>query len=119
PLPMPRPPPRPTLFPYTPLFRSDRCATRHATFKSEFGPASNLHDLFFFLRERLVDLGDVFVGELLDLLLRAPIVILRHELLLQQVLEIVHDVAAHVADGNARILSLVPNDLRKVAAPFL
>ena len=60
---------------------------------------------FSFSREHLVDLRDVLVGELLHVFLGAAVVVLGDELFLQHFLEVVHDVAAHVADRDARVLA--------------
>src|SRR5690606_30896165 len=80
---------------------------------------SKLHDLGFFFFEKRVDLGHVTIGEFLNLVLRAALVILRDELLLQQVLEMAQCVAAHIADRDARVLALVPNRAHDLLAPLL
>src|SRR5688572_20879843 len=80
---------------------------------------SDLQQLFFFLGQHLVDFVDVPVRELLDLLLDAAVVVLGNQLLLQHFLEFVHEVAAHRAHGDARVLRLVPGDLGELLAPLL
>ncbi len=50
--------------------------------------------------------GNVLVGELLDLRLRTTLVVLRDELFLQRFLHVLHDVAADVADRDARVLRI-------------
>src|SRR5215207_4044879 len=71
-----------------------------ATCRGRFKVLSNLHDLFFFGREQLVDLRDVLVGELLHVALGATLVVLGDLFLLQQLLDVVHHVAAHVTHGD-------------------
>src|ERR1700721_4847214 len=55
----------------------------------------DLHQLLLFFRHRMIDLGDVLVGEFLDLLLRAPVLVLGDQLLLQNFFQLGHDCAAH------------------------
>src|SRR5258706_388015 len=64
-----------------------------------WGVRSNRHQLGLFCRDHLVDFGDVFVGELLDLVLRAPFLVFGHGLAFQQFLERVIGVATRVAHG--------------------
>src|SRR3954453_14507631 len=64
---------------------------------------SNLHDFFFFGRERLVDLLDMLVGGLLDLF-RLPIeIVLAHMAVLLELLEKIESVAAKMAHGHPRL----------------
>src|SRR5262245_5660132 len=80
---------------------------------------SDLQQLFFFLGQHRVDVVDVPVRELLDLFLRAAVVVLGDESLLQHFLELVHDVVADGADRDARALRLVPRHLRELLAALL
>ena len=62
---------------------------------------------------------DVLVGELLDVVLR-PVLLVDADLTgVDELLQVVHDVAAHVADGDAALLGEVPDDLHELLAPFL
>src|SRR5690606_41871745 len=83
-----RPPPPPPSMAETSL--TPGAGPEHAPEPEGRDPAealSKLHDLGFFFFEKRVDLGHVTIGEFLNLVLRAALVILRDELLLQQVLE--------------------------------
>src|SRR5262245_9252166 len=77
---------------------------------------SDLQQLFFFLGQHRVDVVNVPVRELLDLVLRAAVVVLGDEPLLQHVLQLVHEVVPDGADRDARALRLVPRDLRQLLA---
>src|SRR5204862_5800382 len=80
---------------------------------------SNGHQLCLFCGDHLVDFGDVPVGELLDLVLRAPFLVFGHGLVFQQFLERMIGVAARVAHSDLGILSLVLDYLDQIAAAFL
>src|SRR5207245_6988823 len=62
------------------------------------------HDLRFLLLQDLVDLLDVLVRHLLDLGHGLLLVVLAHLVPLEHPLEVVVDVAAHVADGCPALL---------------
>src|SRR3954470_339114 len=81
---------------------------------------SNLEDLFLFAGEELVDLGDAVVGELLELLLGAALLVGADPLAgLLELAQVVHHVAADVADGDAALLGDPPHDLHEVLAALL
>src|ERR1043165_5436103 len=65
---------------------------------------SDGHDLGFLGREQLVDLVDDAVGQLLDLVLAATLVVLGDELVLGHLLGLLVGVAAQVAHGDLGIL---------------
>ena len=50
------------------------------------GARSNLHQLGLFLGEHLVDFSNVAIGQLLDVILRLALVILRNFMLFQRIL---------------------------------
>src|SRR5215469_5006936 len=104
---------RPALWPAVRLW------PRAAAADWSYPPPSHLHDLFLLGGQQRFDIGNVLVGELLHLGLGAPLVILRHELLLEHLLDVVHDIAAHVAHGDARVLGVVPQHLGDLAPPLL
>src|SRR5438552_7026470 len=71
------------------------CCGESTIYVALAGPAtSDLQQLLLLVRHRMIDVGDMLVGELLDFLLRAPVIILRDELFLEHVLEFAHDLAA-------------------------
>src|SRR5512135_929596 len=80
---------------------------------------SDLHQFLFFLRDDVVHLGHVLVGELLDVVVGTAVVVLGDHLLLEHLLELLHHVAAHVADRDTRVLALVAHDLAELAAALL
>src|SRR4051794_20377372 len=65
-----------------------------ATFKAV---GSDFEDLLLFVLEQLVDLVHAVVGELLQRLFGAMLVVAAHLALLLELAEVVHDVAPHVA----------------------
>src|SRR4030095_12444187 len=73
------------------------------------------HQIRCLRRENLVDFGDRAVGELLHVGLRMTLVVLGDGMILQQLLQVLVCVAPDVADGNARVLGLVPHDLDEIA----
>src|SRR5262245_24452414 len=114
---------------------SDRCSAQRplpsmitATWRGT-GPAptacgtaidiSDLQQLFLFLGQHGVDIVHVPVGELLDLLLGATILVFRDQPLLEHLLELVHEVVAHRANRDARTLGLVLGDLGELLAALL
>src|SRR5690606_684065 len=80
---------------------------------------SDRHQFLFLALDHLVDVLDRLVGDLLDLVLGAAHVVLGDLLFLQQVLDLLVGVAAHVADGDLGILALAGDDLGQVAATLL
>ena len=72
---------------------------------------------FFF--SDLVDLLDVLVGQLLDLGHGLLLVVLADLVVLQHLLQVVVDVAAHVADGHPALLRVLVRVLDQQLAPLL
>src|SRR5258707_4650679 len=83
------------------------------------GVGSSRHQLGFFGCDHLVDIGDVFVGEFLDLLLRSPLLVLGYGLAFQQLFERMIGVAAGVAHRDLGIFALVLDHLDQIAAALL
>src|SRR5688500_4469215 len=81
--------------------------------------ASDFHDLCFFSLQELVDLVRVLVGELLDAILGAVLLVDAHLARTDELLQVMHDVAADVADGDAPLLGEVAHDLHELLAPLL
>ena len=74
-------------------------------------PSSQRHRLLFLRVHRLFDFRDVLVGELLDLGDGPLLVVLAHFVALEQLLQVVVDVAPHVADGHAAFLGVLVGGL--------
>src|SRR5262245_37868185 len=74
--------------------------------------------LFLFL-EQLVHPRAEAVGRLLDLLVRAPLLVLGDLLVLGQSLELVVGLAAHVADGDAALFRHLAHGLGQLLAALL
>src|SRR5216683_522910 len=83
------------------------------------GLSSDHHQVLLFVRDQLVDVGDRLVGELLDLGLRALVVVLAHLVLLGELLHVGDRVAADVTDRDLGVLALVLHDLGHLAAALL
>src|SRR6185436_19195288 len=66
-------------------------------------PPSDRHDVLLFVLQDIRDVVDVFVGELLDLVERALLVVLGDGVILQHLLQLVDAVAPHLADRGARL----------------
>src|SRR5438128_2171259 len=81
--------------------------------------ASHRHQIGFLRMQDLVDLGDVPVGELLDIVLRTALLVFGNRFGLEQILEMRDRVAANVAYRNARILGFFMYDLDQLLAPLL
>src|SRR5690606_3148785 len=64
------------------------------------------HQFLFLRLDHLVDILDALVGELLDLVGGAAVVVLGDLLLLEQVLDLLQGVAADVADRDLGVLAL-------------
>src|SRR4051812_1102966 len=80
---------------------------------------SDLHDLGLFGLQRVVELGHARVGELLELLLGAALVVLAGLAGVLELAQVVHHVAADVADRHATLLGDVPDDLDELPAALL
>src|SRR3954469_7178566 len=85
------------------------------------GAAARLpvQELAVLLLLHLVDGGDVGVGRLLDLVERAALVVLRDGVILQELLEAIVGVAAHLAEAVAGLLGELVHHLRHFLAPLL
>ncbi len=83
------------------------------------GSDHDLHDLRFLLLQGRVDLLDVLVRELLDLGEGVLLVVLADVVVLEQLLQVLVRVAAHVADGDAALLGVLVGDLHEVLAALL
>jgi len=66
-----------------------------------------------------IDLLDRVVGQLLHLMLEALALVLADLVLLLVLLEVVHAVAAHIADCDASLLGILANELGELLAAFL
>src|SRR3989442_2291075 len=97
---------------------SVRIRVRRFTEGSEV-PASDLHDLRFFVFQQLVDRRGVLVGELLPLLLRAPLLVVADVAVLDELLQMVHQVAADVPDRDPALLRVPAHELDELLAPLL
>src|SRR5918996_6278577 len=80
---------------------------------------SDFHDLLFLLLQEVVDPGHVLVGELLGPVLGAPLFVVPDVTVPDELLEVVHDVPADVADGHAALLGQVLDHLDQLLAPLL
>src|SRR5262249_21600172 len=110
--------PLPSMMIATVRASSSRCCSSTAT---GFGApsASNLHDLGFLALQQLVDLGDVLVAELLAAVLRAVLLVAPGLAVVDELLQMVDRVPAHVADRDLALLRHVPDDLDEILAPLL
>src|SRR5262249_46390142 len=77
----------------------------------------DLHDFGFFVLQKLVDLLRVLVGQLLDALLSAALVVGADLALVDELLQMLHRVAADLPDGDAVLLRQPAHDLDEVLAP--
>src|SRR6266540_2405617 len=80
---------------------------------------SNFEDLGLFLLQQLVDRVRVLVGELLHPLLGTVLLVAADLPLVDELLQMVHDVAAHVAHGDSAVLRHLAHDLDELLAPLL
>src|SRR5947209_1428274 len=80
---------------------------------------SNLHDLGFLVLEKVVDLLRVLVGELLDALLGTTLLVRADVAGVDELLQVLHRVAADLAHGDAVLLGEVAHDLDELLAPLL
>src|SRR5215217_3033601 len=81
--------------------------------------SSNLEDLFFLALEQGVELLGLLVGELLQRLLGAMLVVGARLARVPQLAEVVHRVAADVADRDLALLGEAPDHLDELLAPLL
>src|SRR5919108_4308128 len=79
-------------------------------------PNSDFRDLGFLALQELVDPADVVVGQLLDAVFRAVLLVGPDALLL---LEVVDDVAADIPNRDATLLRDLPRDLHELLPPLL
>src|SRR5262245_7167686 len=79
---------------------------------------SYLLDLGFFASQRLIDLLDELVGQILYLAGILVMVVLAHLSVLVEALEQLHAVAAHVAHRDPRMLGIFMRDLDEFLAPL-
>src|SRR6266540_1807025 len=105
------------------MIATDRATSSRAPSATATGSgarrALDLEDLRFLALEQLVDLLRVLVGQLLDALLGAVLLVLPDLTLVHELLEVVHDVAADVSDGHAPFLGHPAHDLDELLAPLL
>src|SRR3954453_12953240 len=78
------------------------------------GTCLDLHDVGLFALQEVVDLGHVLVGQLLDARLRGALFVVADLAVLDELLEVAHDVAAHVAYGDSPLLGHVPRDFHEL-----
>src|SRR3984885_8972281 len=79
----------------------------------------DLHYFLFLRGERGVDLLNSLVGRLLHFRLVALFVVLANGALLQQLLEDIDSVSAHMPHRDARVLAVFVGDLGHLFAPLL
>src|SRR5215213_7434033 len=93
-------------------------ATLRATSGGSRSPAtSDLHDFRLFVLHQVVDRLDVLVGQLLHLVLAATLLVVADLALADELLEVLHDVAAHVPDRDLPLLAVAAHDLHELLAP--
>src|SRR5436190_8002810 len=97
---------------------SPRCSSSTARESGVCSP-SDLEDLGFLALQQLIDLLRVVVGELLDALLRAVLLVLADLALVDELLEVVDRVAADVAHCDAPLLGHPAHDLDELLAALL
>src|SRR5215211_1159683 len=90
-----------------------------ATYEALTGRASDLEDLFFLALEQGVELLDLLVGELLQRLLGAVLVVGTGLARVAQLAQVVHGVAADVADRDLALLGQAAHHLHQLLAPLL
>src|SRR5262245_61252153 len=105
------------------MIATDRATSSRWLSATATGSASrralDLEDLGFLALEKLVDLLRVPVRQLLDALLRPVLLVLAYLAFVDELLEVVHDVAAHVADGHTPVLGHLPDHPDELLAPLL
>src|SRR5262245_65351683 len=80
---------------------------------------SDMRDVFLLRRQHLVDLLDVVVGQLLHLGVALAVLVLGDLVILLELLEPLHPVAAHIAHGDAGLLGVFVRDLDQLLAAIL
>src|SRR5215207_1800735 len=80
---------------------------------------SNLHDLGLFMPDQLVDRAHVLVSELLHLGLPTPLLVVADFAVLDQLLEVLQDVAADVSNRDFSVLAVTTDELDELLAAFL
>src|SRR5690242_12963751 len=81
--------------------------------------ASDLHDLGFLALQQLVDLVHVLVGELLDAILGAVLLVAADLAVVDELFEVVDRVAPDVPDRDLALLRHLADDLDELLAPLL
>ena len=66
--------------------------------------------------QQFIHFGDVFVGELLDLLFAAAGIVFRHFFVFQQFFDVIVGIAAHVADRHAAVFGFAAHYFNQVFA---
>src|SRR3954451_23620827 len=94
-------------------------SVRAKRFEQARSACSNLQDLRLFALEVLVEVGDALVGDLLKLALGAALLVLPHVAPRAQLAQVVHDVAADIADLDAPLLGDVMEHLDHLLAALL
>src|SRR3954454_960910 len=97
----------------------ERASVRAKRFEPARSRRSNLQDLRFLALEVRVEVGDALVGDLLQVGLGAALLVLADLALLAQLAQVVHDVAADVADLDAAVLGDVVRHLDELLAALL
>ena len=82
----------------------ERAEAREEAQRGSTAADSDLHDLGLFALQQIVDLRGVLVGELLHAALGRALLVVSDVTVLDQVFEVPHHVAAHVADRDAPLL---------------
>src|SRR3954453_6421338 len=80
---------------------------------------SDFEDFLFLVLQELVELVNALVGELLERLFGAMLVVTADVAVLLEVAEVVHDVAADVAHSDAAVLGDPADDADQLLAPLL
>src|SRR5437016_2288125 len=80
---------------------------------------SDLHDLGLFGLQVRLEVADLVVGHLLQLGLGSALLVLPHVAALAQLAQVVHDVAAHVADLDPAVLGQAVHHLDELAPALL
>src|SRR6478752_6418543 len=85
----------------------------------DMGAALDGEDFFFLGSQQLVDLGDGAVGRLLHLVGVTLLIVLRHLVILLELLQHIEAVAADVAGGDLGGFRVFVRDLDQLLAPLL
>ncbi len=72
---------------------------------------SNRHDVLFLAGDKLVNIGNKTVGELLDFFLRTALLVFGGQFVLDQLLDAVIGITAQVANRHLGMLALGTHDL--------